>query len=208
MSKPINEKYSHNIKSFLANTHNLMPYLSSDISSELIEQMGGEAVFIKAFKLKADMDYIKEVKGLNDTADLQSFYHKHREALQIFMDRCFIGDPLLSIVHTTIGKVVNNNTHLRGSLCINNIAKGLYDRDIADNSSDDKFLLGARVICRIAVLSMLERYNRFLVIDAEHERLKAINNNAIIFDTSTFSELCFNYIVIRRINICSGFKLL
>lgn len=159
----INNTHSEEITVFLeSDLHHALPDLGLELGSILINQMGGDKVFLEAVENKASVKELKIITGLDDNAELQAIYTKHKDVLLSIFSRKFLADDLLVIHEHSHTRHTDNNLPRGVTFKIDDTAQGLYNPTIIDNTADNKFLEAARFVCRSVIEFMIARYEGFI----------------------------------------------
>lgn len=145
-----------NSKSYFA-----IPLLSFEAGSALINQMGGDEVFLDAVENSATVRSLKRITGLDDNAELQSLYVEHRATLLHTLSSSLMVDELTEVHKHSHTRLPSNNLPRGLSHTIDDTAQGLYSPLIKDNSADKKYLEAARFVCRSVVEIMVDHYDQF-----------------------------------------------
>lgn len=174
--------YTENIEKFLQSESDDKSPERRVFIERLIAQVGGEDIFLKNLKNMValylpDLSYIN---GLSDKADLQAFYRENIKSLGRHSGSFESSEYVCDLsVGTYQCKYGTHDEFKDNEITIDEVAKGLYDPDIKDNTCDPRLLVAARYVCRKAVFDFSVDYRRFLT-DLEFSSLFAIEINKLL----------------------------
>lgn len=166
-------KHPRDINAYINHRYFKSSQHTDELVHDIVAQFGGLEAFTSVIDIIPSLSDISNVKGFEDSDDLQSLYNKHKTPIVIALEkneRFAVSKGTLNYIHTKCPTAT-----------ISDMTKGLNDLDIKYDTSDEVFLEGGRFLVRATAVNIAKRYKVFLRnIDDQDAVAEMIGNTVSI----------------------------